>query len=116
MQARLVRKNSYIGAVSGLVAAIAIGIHSLPVKAEDFNAGSVLQRLKTEELTAYITGIVHGLAYARYQNGGKEGRNCVLGWFATKGTASQIVLAFDKYKEHQPDTIIAAMIKQQCGK
>ena len=76
-----------------------------------------MKRLKAEELSAYITGIIHGLAYARHERGGKKAMDCVLNWYFNGGeAASQIVIAFHKYEKHQPNAIVAAMLKQQCGK
>ena len=41
---------------------------------------------------------------------------CIYDWFYNEGkTARQIILAFNKFKEHTPNAIVAAMIAQKCG-
>ena len=93
----------------------------LPSNAQsvDFSAKSVLEKMTTSELNAYLTGVVHGLAYTRYKREGKRtdgGMDCILGWFFNGGqTVKQIVQAFRKFPNYTPYAVIAAMAEQKCG-
>lgn len=97
-----------------------IAMPSMAKQDGKFTAGTILKDFSTDQLNYYMTGIVHGLAYARYEREGKKtngGMKCIMDWYFNGGqAASQIVKAFDRYKKHTPNAIIAAMIKQQCGK
>jgi hypothetical protein len=85
---------------------------------EGFTAGKVVKELNPSQLYLYMTGIVEGLAYSRYIKDGQntEGMNCIYSWFYDdKDMAYTITAAFEKYPDHLPGTIVAALAKQKCG-
>ena len=96
-----------------------VSLQTVPVRASDFTAGSVLEKFTAKELNAYLAGVVHGLAYGRYKKEGKRtngGMKCILDWyFDDKSAATQIVQAFRKYPDHVPYAVLGAMVEQKCG-
>lgn len=115
--------NSRIGSVA--LAAV-LGFSAPVVARADtaMTAGVVLQQMPVRERAAYIMGIVEGLAYARFRKdtiaaGTKTdtGMSCVYDWFYrdTAATYERIEATFRKYADHHPSTLLAAMIKKECG-
>lgn len=109
-------------ALTGLVIGAAVGIH--PSYATDMTAGLIMKEMPVRERAAYIMGIVEGFAYARFRKdtiaaGAKDeaGMKCIYDWFYKDTTASfdRIEAVFQRYAEHFPSTLLATMIKQECG-
>ena len=119
MPDRKMNRNNVIAMVfaSGLSALAVLDV--TPVNAEPMTAGSVLKKMSSAELNAYLTGIVEGLAYARYEKEGKKtdgGMRCIYQWYYNNNdTLRNIFAAFQKFPNYQPNAVMAAMIKQQCG-
>lgn len=87
-------------------------------------AGLILEKMPAGERAAYILGIIEGLAYARFRKdttakGAKDssGSQCIYEWFYKDSTKAfdRIDAAFRKYPEHYPSTLLAVMIKKECG-
>lgn len=87
-------------------------------------AGLIMQKMPVRERFSYIAGIVEGLAYSRFRKdtqakGGKDtgGMKCIYDWFYADNTKRMDVIeaAFRKYAEHYPATLLAAMVKKECG-
>lgn len=87
-------------------------------------AGTVLDKMSTDERFSYVAGMIDGLAHARLQKdtlakgvAEQEGMNCIYRWFYQgDGKAHAVVsAAFGKYRDHYPATIIAVLIKRECG-
>ncbi len=110
---------------SGLVAGSMLVVAGGPSAADEvMNAGSVLEKMEAKELSAYISGILEGLAYARFRKdtlaaGSKDerGSSCIYKWYytGTGKTPASILATFRKYPDQMPATIIALMVKQECG-
>jgi hypothetical protein len=92
--------------------------------AQVMTAGVILEKMKSDEQFAYINGIVEGLAYARFRKdtiaaGDKDerGSSCIQKWYYTGDgtTHASIVATFRRYPDQMPATIIALMVKQECG-
>jgi hypothetical protein len=107
---------------SALVVALAIG--AMPSHATDMTAGVIMKEMPVRERAAYIMGIVEGFAYARFRKdsmatGTKDeaGMQCIYRWLWKDTTAAfdRIEAAFTKYPEHFPSTLLASMIKKECG-
>jgi hypothetical protein len=83
------------------------------------DAKAVMTKMGSDERFGFITGLVEGLAYARYLADGNkpDGMKCIQSWFydGSKESLSTIYDAFDKYPEHAPANIIAALARKQCG-
>lgn len=84
-------------------------------------AGVVLERMEGREFIAYVSGVVEGIAYARYkqdsQNGqpNAHGMTCIYDWFYRDDRLIfSIQKAFAKYPDHFPGTIISVMAEREC--
>lgn len=86
--------------------------------ATDFTAGVVMTNMEPEHRFPYVTGIVEGLAYARYQRDGKEvvGMKCIYDWGMKAETVQKIYDAFNAFPEYTPGAVVAAMAEKECGK
>ena len=100
----------------GLIAG-ALVFEASAVKADTpMTAGVVLDRMGAEEFAAYTAGIAEGLAYERYRRGGVEAMQCVYDWFYSGGPAArQIDQAFQRFPDHFPGPVMAALVNRQCG-
>jgi len=81
-------------------------------------AGVVMEKMPALERIAFVAGVVEGLAYARYSKDGKQtaGMSCIYSWFYDKKDRIQDVYqAFNRFKEHMPGAIVAAMVAKECG-
>lgn len=95
-----------------------LSLAAQPVAANDFDAAKVMNDMTAQERSAYIAGVIEGLAQARYMKDGKQkaGMDCIYGWYyGDKTTIRLIYDAFDKYPTYPPGTIIDVMVKQKCG-
>lgn len=74
--------------------------------------------METEHRFPYATGIVEGLAYARYQRDGKQlaGMKCIYEWGMKAETVSKIFQAFEAFPDYSPGAVVAAMAEKECGK
>ena len=79
---------------------------------------TVLKIMSDKELNAYISGLVEGLAYARYVQDGKksyEGMTCISNWFyKDKKTAPKIVRAFAHFKGSFANSVVGALAAKEC--
>lgn len=85
--------------------------------AEQLNAGAIETHLDAANRYAFMSGVVEGLAYARYVKDGKQpdGMACIYRWFYADGTAPKVEEAFKKFPDYMPGPIILAMTQQACG-
>jgi hypothetical protein len=108
--------------VGCLVAGSVVAVGSTAT-AQVMTAGVILEKMEDRELAGYIGGIVEGLAYARFRKdtiaaGSKDerGSSCIYNWYYTNNDQPAGILAtFRKYPDQMPATIIALMVKQECG-
>jgi hypothetical protein len=86
--------------------------------AEDFSAGTLMQKMPAEQRAPYIAGIIEGLAYARFTQDGKktDGMKCIYDWFYKKpDNLNLIYAAMGQYPTYTPGAIIGALVKKDCG-
>ena len=101
-------------------AAVTLTLTSVPAVAvaNDFNADKVLNEMAPQEQSAYIAGVIEGLAIARYMKDGKQsaGMNCIYDfYYDDKANIRTILAAFEKYGSYPPGSIIDVLVKQKCG-
>ena len=97
---------------------ICLGLPSAGNAQTAMTAGVVMEKMPALERLAFVAGIVEGLAYARYAKDGKktEGMGCVYRWFYDKkDRIDDIYQAFNRFKEHLPGAVVAAMVAKECG-
>lgn len=102
--------------LSGVIISAAIGVS--PSYAQDMTAGSIMERMGAEERNAYLSGVIEGLAYARYAKDGKQtdGMACIYEWFyQAEGTRRKIHQAFERFADYTPGAVLAAMVEKECG-
>ena len=101
---------------------VVLGVH--PAQATTMTAGVVLEKMKSEELFAYINGIVEGMAYARFRKdtlaaGHKveTGMKCIYDWYYSGDGRTHLGIedSFRANADHMPSVIIATLIKRECG-
>lgn len=87
-------------------------------------AGSIMDKMELKERYAYINGMVEGMAYARFRKDTlaagqrtETGSQCIRSWFyaGDGSTYDRIETEFRKNAEHMPSTIIAVLMKKECG-
>ncbi|MBX3568393.1 MAG: hypothetical protein KF914_10065 [Rhizobiaceae bacterium] len=109
-------------AMSATVISVAVGVS--PSLATDMTAGIIMKEMPPGERSAYVMGIVEGFAYARFRKdtqaaGNKDvtGMRCIYDWLwkDTKAAFARIDAAFTKYPDHFPSTLLATMLKKECG-
>ena len=86
--------------------------------ATDFTAAKVMKEMTSAERTAYLAGVIEGLAVARYHKDGKkkDGMTCINNWFYDdKQNLRVIHEAFDQYPAYPPGSIIDVLVKRKCG-
>lgn len=92
---------------------------SMPASAQNYmTAGSLDENMSVEQKNAYLSGVVEGLAYARFLKDEKDetGMGCIYQWYYDgENTLPKILDAFDRYPDHTVGPILWSMSKQVCG-
>lgn len=101
-------------------AAVALPLAALPVKTEaaEFTAGIVVTKMAEADRYPFISGIIEGLAYARYKKDADDtkGMKCIYNWFyETKGRTEEILETFKKFPDYTAGAVMAAMVEKECG-
>lgn len=82
-------------------------------------ADDVMNKMSEDQRFGYISGIVDGLAFARWQQDKPDnaGTQCIYDWYyGGDGAAGQQILRqFEARPERHADVLIYALIKGQCG-
>lgn len=114
--------NQRFSAKIGLCGAVfVLGVTITPAYADGIGlrAGEVINIMDNKELGAYISGLVEGLAYARYVSDGDrtdQGMRCIMDWYyGDEGTIQMVRLAFARFEDHSANAVVAALAERQCG-
>lgn len=100
-----------------LVAAGGAGFYGA-AHAEVMTAGVVMEKMPASERFAFWSGIIEGLAHARYVKDNKDpaGRACIYAWFYDQpGSRDKIREASLKYPDALTGQIIGALVATKCG-
>jgi hypothetical protein len=109
-------------AISGLLFFAATGVH--PSYAQDMTAGVIMEKMEPKERYAYVSGIVRGMAYARFRKdtiaaGSKDERGmiCIYEWYEKGDGSTYAALehTFRNNGHYPPTVIIATLLKKECG-
>lgn len=107
--------------ISAFVFALIAG--ASPSYADAMTAGKLVKEPAAER-TMYIMGVVDGLAYARFRKDtlakgerDEAGMNCILGWFSKDSLSRllEIERTLAAYADEYPITVLASMVKRECG-
>ena len=106
-------------AAAGLAVCLApLPFVSSQALAQDMTAGVIMEKMPQTERYPFVAGIVEGLAYARYARDNKQvsGMECIYKWFyGKKDRIQDVYQAFNRFKDHTPGAIVAAMVVKECG-
>lgn len=79
--------------------------------------------MDSKEFVAFVTGMVEGMAYARFRKDTlaagrrvEDGMNCVRQWFF--GDPKRILTignAFERYHQYTAWVVLGVLLKQECG-
>lgn len=101
----------------GVAVLVAMTVGPQVARAEDFTAGVVLEKMDVSERFTFVSGVIEGLAYARFKADGNEtaGMGCIYDWFYEDRTSmAQIEEAFARYPDHLPGSVVAALLQLRC--
>jgi len=115
--------NGFSSRNTAAALAVLLGIGSPAVADTPMTGKVILEQMPRNEFVVFVTGIVEGMAYARFRkdtlaSGSKveDGMTCIRDWF--HGDA-QVILkiedAFRQYDQYAPWVVLGAMIKKKCG-
>lgn len=86
---------------------------------KQIQAKMAIDEMTSTQTSAFISGLVEGMAYARYIKDGKNadvGMKCILEWYYDGDkTVQKVILAFDRFREYTANAIVGALIKKECG-
>ena len=85
-------------------------------RAEDLTAAVMLERMSDREQYAYISGVVAGLATARFVDAGDAASACIDRWFAGPGIRDTLYRAFERFGDKSPSAIIYALAAKECDR
>ncbi len=88
-------------------------------RAQGLDADAVLNKMPPEQQTAYVAGVVEGLAYARFQRDKPDeaGMQCIYSWFygSGEGKWQAIESWFSRYPKQPAGVLLYVLIKRECG-
>lgn len=95
-------------------------VAAAPAAATDLTAGVIAERMSTDERVAYISGVVEGLAYARFlrDRPDETGMQCIYDWFYVEGNGGsweRIDAWFERHQDQTVGVLLHVLIKKECG-
>lgn len=104
---------------SGIILSIGF-VFSLPSQGSALTVEEIRTNLTTDEQTHYVTGVVEGLAFARWLADDRDpkGMNCIWNWYSgsdTEARFNQQMAMFDRHPDQQISTLMYALIREKCG-
>lgn len=83
-------------------------------------AQEVTEQMSAEEQSAYISGVVEGLAFARWLADDRDdtGMQCIWNWYLNPDQRARFNAQMDWFEEHpnqQVSTLMYALIREECG-
>ena len=73
--------------------------------------------MDSAQLTAYITGIIEGIAYSRYlrDTTNTEAMACVYRFYNSDKMAEDVFHAFERFPDYSPGAVVTALVQKECG-
>ncbi|OXT02742.1 hypothetical protein B7H23_07670 [Notoacmeibacter marinus] len=98
-------------------ASIALSLAVAPASAQ--TAGDIMSKLEPEKRYSYVTGVIEGLAIARYQNDKPDvtGMKCIYDWFHSDAKRQWEVIRtwFERHPDQSPGALLFVLTKKECG-
>jgi hypothetical protein len=112
----IVAHNAVNNAIRGGIFALPVILGCAAAHAEDLNAGAVMNLMTSEQRSAYLQGIVEGMAFSRFQQDGNEaGMQCMYKFYYDGNAGKLAILdAFDRFPDHTPGALMAALLEKEC--
>lgn len=108
-------KSSLISAmISGMIITDAINNNT---RAQNLDADFVLNQMNSDQQVSYITGLIEGLAFSRWQKDKPDdaGIKCVYAWGNKPDKWEKIEQWFSRHPTRQPGPLLHVLIKRECG-
>lgn len=86
--------------------------------ASDFTAGIVVTKMAEADRYPFMSGIIEGLAYARYKKDGDktDGMKCIYDWFyENKARPQEVLDTFKRFPDYTAGAVMAALVEKECG-
>ncbi|WP_058285262.1 hypothetical protein [Leisingera aquaemixtae] len=101
--------------ILAIAAFLATGKNAAALTAQD-----VMENMSAEEQNAYISGVVEGLAFARWLADERDetGMQCIWNWYLHSDQRARFNAQmdwFEKHPEQQVSTLMYALIREECG-
>lgn len=88
-------------------------------QASQLNAGAVMNKMNADERFGYISGVVEGLAYSRWQRDkpNSTGMRCVYDWYykGGKDNARKLDVWLNRHPDKPVGALMHVLIKKDCG-
>lgn len=112
----LSKRTAFLAAAAVVVGLVGMVTIFRPTRAHALTAGDVLTRMSTKELSAYLSGNIDMAAQLAYFNGRQQQSDCIVDWYYHKNGVKQVMQALYKFKDHQVQPVVYALIEKTCGK
>ena len=101
-------------------AVLAAGIALTGQQGVALSAQEVLDNMSAEQHTAYVSGVVNGLAYARWlaEDRDDSGMLCIYDWYYKTDQRERFNERMDWFERHpdqQVSVLMYALIREYCG-
>jgi len=107
---------------SAIAGALAFGLSIVAAndaRAQGLDADAVLNKMTSEQQTAYVAGVVEGLAYSRFlrDKPEEEGMQCINSWFYGSGKNKWQAIEnwFSRHPGQPASVLLYVLIKRECG-
>ena len=89
-------------------------------QAEKLNAGVVMDKMTSEQRVSYVSGVIEGLAYARFvrDKPSEKGMKCIYDWFYKDNAElwkTKLFPMFDRHRDKPVGVILYVLAKKECG-
>nr|WP_319390397.1 hypothetical protein [uncultured Cohaesibacter sp.] len=104
---------------AAILAALAM-VSANAANATDFNAGVVMKKMNAEQRKWYVSGVVDGLAYARFlqDKPSEVGMQCIYDWYFNDNEKlwnNTLIPTFERYSDKPVTAIIHVLSQKKCG-
>lgn len=100
---------------------ILLPLNSNAAHATDLTAGVVMDKMTDDQAASYVSGVIEGLAYARYvkDNPSETGMQCIYDWYYKQDNAQlwldTLFPTFKKHSDKPVGVILYVLTKRKCG-
>ena len=99
------------------VAAILMAAATAPAAGQ--TAGDILTKTTADHRVGYISGVVEGLAFARYLRDKPDtsGMKCIYDWYLKGGDAvwTKILAWLQRHPDKRVGVLVHVLVKRECG-